>query len=475
MRKKLMVMTIVLAMGAVTACSSNSSKTNSLLTSNSSSSSTGTTKVDDDASQTDGDTGNVGDTDGEDETVVSDFETLAKEGKYQSAIDLYTSDIAGSTSDESAVKSFLEDWMAEIAENIYSEDGGIDSEYKDYMYTLLQINESLLLVSSDDLSLLQSGVEDYNEGDYESAVVSLSEIDDEDIDTDAVESLKTTASEKYVDSVVEKAWAYIDAGEYTSAVDLLNAMQYTDETVDSIMTEAMTARFEETMESTTDFVTLKNLYETATDNKYIEVSADMTELYASAETSYRDDVIASVEEKVDSFEFGSALTLIDDALTVLENDDKLLACKTETEEAQEYYLLHTTVADLTDLTPYDKNVDFGIVTDANSSSNEDAFGNTYKTNVHSYDYSDDAYAIYRIDGVYVTFTGTIYCNNKNSRTVSIYGDGVLLYEETLTKTDDPIPFSLDITGVRDLKIVFDHSNVCIGNPTLTPDGDGSMD
>ncbi|MCD8125961.1 MAG: hypothetical protein LUD82_00320, partial [Clostridiales bacterium] len=72
----------------------------------------------------------------------------------------------------------------------------------------------------------------------------------------------------------------------------------------------------------------------------------------------------------------------------------------------------------------------------------------------------------------LTFT---YSKTDISRTVSIYGDGALLYEATLMETDDPILFSIDITGVRDLKIVFDGQKICIGNPTLTPDGNGSME
>ncbi|MCD7918226.1 MAG: hypothetical protein LUF84_07230 [Clostridiales bacterium] len=403
--------------------------------------------------------------------AVAEFETCAKAGEYRDAIDLYTSEIEGSTSAESEVVSFLEDWMVEIAENICDADGVISSDYKDEMYTLLKINDSLALIDTDDLLLLQSGIEDYNEGDYESAVVSLNDIADDDIDTDAVETFKTAVSEKYVESVVQKAWAYIDAGEYTSAVDLLNAMQYTDDTVEEIMTEAMTARFEEAMEAETDFATIKGLYEAALDNRYIEVSADMTEVYAAAETSYREGVIASVDDYVDSFAFGSALTLLDEALTVLENDDQLLACKTETEEAQEYYLLHTTVVDLTELTPYDESY---ISTAGADDKDTDAFGNVYETNIHG-DWSDGGYATYRLDGIYVEFTGTVYSRIDKSRTVSIYGDGVLLYEATLTKTDDPVPFSVDITGVRDLKIVFDGQKIYIGNPTLTPDGNGSME
>ncbi|MCD8342242.1 MAG: hypothetical protein LUC87_08875 [Clostridiales bacterium] len=404
-------------------------------------------------------------------SAVTEFETYAKAGEYRDAIDLYTSEIEGSTSAENEVVSFLEDWMIEIAENICDADGVISSDYEDEMYTLLKINDSLALIETNDLILLQSGVENYNEGDYESAVVSLNDIEDDDIETDAVENLKMTVSEKYVESVVQKAWAYIDAGEYTSAVDLLNAMRYTDDTVDEIMTEAMTARFEAAMENETDFSTIKNLYATALDNQYIEVSADMTELYAAAETSYREEVIASVEEYADGFEFGSALTLLDEALTVLENDDQLLACKTETEEAQEYYLLHTTVVDLTELTPYDES---NISTAGADGKDTDAFGTVYKTNIHG-DWSDGGYATYRLDGVYVKFSGTVYSRLKKSRTVSIYGDGVLLYEATLTETDDPIPFSIDITDVRDLKIVFDGQKIYVGNPTLTPDGNGSIE
>ena len=54
--------------------------------------------------------------------------------------------------------------------------------------------------------------------------------------------------------------------------------------------------------------------------------------------------------------------------------------------------------------------------------------------------------------------------------VTIYGDGVKLLDVTVRGGEDPTPFSLDVTGVRDLTVVLDGGmwGLYIGDPILTP-------
>ncbi len=76
---------------------------------------------------------------------------------------------------------------------------------------------------------------------------------------------------------------------------------------------------------------------------------------------------------------------------------------------------------------------------------------------------DDAYIIYYLNGKYSTLDGVLYrpyCTLSWSdefpqSTVRIYGDGRLIYEApAITKnTYDPIPFSVNVSGVSELKIV----------------------
>ena len=80
------------------------------------------------------------------------------------------------------------------------------------------------------------------------------------------------------------------------------------------------------------------------------------------------------------------------------------------------------------------------------------------------DDEDEASVSYYLNAQYTELTGTIFrpykslsCENawENPTVFKIYGDGVLLYEgpNITQSTFDPIDFSVDVTGVRELKIV----------------------
>lgn len=77
---------------------------------------------------------------------------------------------------------------------------------------------------------------------------------------------------------------------------------------------------------------------------------------------------------------------------------------------------------------------------------------------------EDSYISYYLNKKYDTLTGTIYrpygtlsCKTvwENPTTIKIYGDDVLLYEapNITQETYSPIDFEIDVSGVRELKIV----------------------
>lgn len=77
---------------------------------------------------------------------------------------------------------------------------------------------------------------------------------------------------------------------------------------------------------------------------------------------------------------------------------------------------------------------------------------------------DDSYISFYLNSAYNTLTGTVYrpygtlsCKDvwDGSTTIKIYGDNVLLYEapNITQETYSPIDFEIDVSGVRELKIV----------------------
>lgn len=69
---------------------------------------------------------------------------------------------------------------------------------------------------------------------------------------------------------------------------------------------------------------------------------------------------------------------------------------------------------------------------------------------------NDLSATYLINGQYSAITGTLYCrknvNYDQASTLKIYGDGELLYSATMTKETKPVDFSVNLSGVLELKI-----------------------
>lgn len=80
------------------------------------------------------------------------------------------------------------------------------------------------------------------------------------------------------------------------------------------------------------------------------------------------------------------------------------------------------------------------------------------------DFQSDFYVsqnIYVVDGHYSTVSGTLFqkyekrnATNKPS-TLKIYGDNVLLFHSDMKGGMNPVNFSVDITGVQELRIDFD--------------------
>ena len=89
----------------------------------------------------------------------------------------------------------------------------------------------------------------------------------------------------------------------------------------------------------------------------------------------------------------------------------------------------------------------------------DNMGNTYYNAITAFDYEEDA--IYDIGGKYSTLTGTLAVTKADlsefdqdkTGYVRIYGDGVLLWEDSSINTKTkPYEFTVDISGVTDLEV-----------------------
>ena len=77
--------------------------------------------------------------------------------------------------------------------------------------------------------------------------------------------------------------------------------------------------------------------------------------------------------------------------------------------------------------------------------------------------SNSGYRTFKLNGMYSNLSGTFYQtythrSSSYKTNLTIYGDGKLLYNASVSTGIDPIPFTIDVTGVLELKVVLSSSS-----------------
>ena len=93
---------------------------------------------------------------------------------------------------------------------------------------------------------------------------------------------------------------------------------------------------------------------------------------------------------------------------------------------------------------------------------QDSYGELYD-GAYCFDSSENGFALYLLDGKYTEFSGSI-CTGIQTQSagtvkVEIYADDELIFEQDgVTKMTEAIPFTLDVTGKKNLKITVVNSD-----------------
>ena len=278
-------------------------------------------------------------------------------------------------------------------------------------------------------------------------------VPDPDIDAEIRERYDQ-AVEAYKASVLQKADDLENAGDYGGAVrELETALQLigSDAKLEERVYQVGKTEILETVakceESQEYDVAIQFISDRIDD---YENDSQVVLAYNRCKDAFRDSVIQEAEAAYESSGYESALSIVNNALTVLPGDPQLTSEK-------DIYTACIPV-DLTTLTPYFE----GYIT-VLTGEVTDTLGNTYHSGLKGYMYESDAskfecYNIWDIGGEYntLTATGVVLEDGKGARGTAlfrIYGDGVLLYEKTdIDSKTKPYEIEVDITGVTDLKI-----------------------
>lgn len=421
----------------------------------------------------------------------TDFEQLVLDGKYADAIDSYYEEISGDAGKEAQAISFMNEYLDESLSSYAA--GTLSAEQVDIVIATLQkINDSLYLIT-DTLSsandtyrtLVESkeayalGVKYMEEEQYLDALLTFSGVSELDSENyTAAESHSVSACDAYYTQTIELVKNDIAVGAYDEAVFLLENAEYYigyyDE-FDVLKIEANTAKAETqitTWLNQGDYSGAFSAYKEDLTLPEISFSPEFLQKMAEWETSYRNDILQQAADAANSNDYGTAFSILDDALLVLENDPDFLVCMQKIEADYEDYLMRSTPVNLTEFEPYlvNQTGDLSVLHNV-----EDIMGNSYSNALTQGGGKESA--TWRIDGIYKILEGVFFVRSKNaeiSRTVSIVGDGVELYRNIIAGGADPSQFSIDVTNVRDLTITIEGGatwqevNTYLANPILTP-------
>lgn len=266
-----------------------------------------------------------------------------------------------------------------------------------------------------------------------------------DIDAEIRERYEQ-AVEEYKASVLKKADELEDAEDYSGAVrevetalQLIGSDAKLEERVHQLgKTEILKAV--ETYEASKEYDKAIQLIGDRIDN--YENDSEVVLAYNRCKDAFRDATVQAAKNAYTKEGFQAALSIVNNALMTMEDDAEL-------QTLAEYYRNLAPVK-LSDLESYR--------TDSGEFQYEevetDCFGTEFFDNL-----TTEGSETYRISGKYATLKGVLFSSAPKSQEMRVgvkcWGDGVLLCEYNTTNFNGPVPFSVDISGVKDLKIELD--------------------
>ena len=301
---------------------------------------------------------------------------------------------------------------------------------------------------------LEKADEHYEDGDYENAILEYSKVPETDANYEEAQSKLTLVYADYINATVATASKYNASGDYKKAVQQINtAYDILPNTVD---TSALDTAKEENFTAYKTQIA-NEVADLTNDSNYADafgvideaISFDDNEYFRNLRTSteeqYVSSVSATIQKHLDNEDYISAKRVVENALTVLPGNTGLKDLKKDVEDSTPTYLLDV-------CTPYEKSGYTAYVNGENKTMSGQGYTNGFSFSGYKY---DSKYAIFNIGGQYTElsfFIGHIDGEDMGYGKFKIYCDGVLSKEFTVNPDDLPKKFTLDLTGVKQLKI-----------------------
>lgn len=404
----------------------------------------------------------------ESDAIVSAVE----KGDYTKASEIYEDDVIGNRSLEVEVERALEKKIDEIITQ-YNEEVVEIQEVEMLLSTLERsgiLEESTFLEAYATINVLQESKNAYMlaekqfmAGEYLDSIEQYELVEKDDINYDASQEKIEESLSLYKVGALDMVEEAIDNEHFDTAFALLNVagnVLYADSDIQAAYQNCLTAyetcTVAEAIDEANSLIELGN-YAKAYSNLLAQTSAfannlQLTAAFADCKTAYIDNTLEQAEEIFnDEWNYEDAITLIQLALLDIPEDEQLAA-------AVEAYSTYRPMW-VGDLVAFQENGNFSSFSDREIIDNlGETYTNYFYGKPSSWTSSGWGTNAYKLDGAYDTISGRIIIDfdDRNISTIGGYiftADGVeLLNTGTLTGSTEPIDFTLDLTGVSELKI-----------------------
>ena len=318
--------------------------------------------------------------------------------------------------------------------------------------------------------------ENYANGDYKAAYAIYTRVDENDKNySEAIEKM-----EECYTYILEEAWnqsAELAADKnYIEAIAKIQSYRNYFKAEDWVLAEKKIEEYANAylsdIESQINTYLEKGLYEDSFSliqyaEDAIGENSKTTLLKRTVTEKFEEYVKNCVEEYKVQKAYTDGIIFLNNAELILPNSEVISALHTE---LQKYLPVK-----LSDVHVFDEDMDSYY----ESMGQMDSYQNEYEYAMNCSIYTggkEQTYVEYLLKDMYQHFSCVLApiekWKNENAIKVTIWGDGVKLYETTLTYDSHPINVELDVTGIEKLKISFQKDNyyrkyyMLLGNPYL---------
>ena len=405
------------------------------------------------------------------ETVVSNpsnkIISYIDEGNYSEAADVFYSEYNGRC--DKKLEEKLSEYMSKCKDELNNEEITVQ-EAKDIIDTIYSMSGSRnseiynsysqIYQLIDSKKNFESGKQYMDSKNYQYAIDCFNNVISDDLNYEKVSDYISECEDSFKTDIFDSANSYAENGNYSEAINFLEKnSEYIgdDSRYKEIIEKCCNKISEEAQKKIDDYFSSGNYSDACTyiDNlvsEYPDIN-ELKNIQGAMKNNYINHILDEAEDSFNNKDYSGAVSTIEIGISQVGDDNPDL-----NNTYSEYKSYLPTYID--DLDYLSSNSDVCL--------NENLKDNTGEEHRHSWCLDDSGdlgkdledCTEYFLDGKYNTFSGKCGVSyemrsSDYSKYFDIYADGVLIYTSpTMNSSSLPADFSIDVTGVKVLKISY---------------------